>query len=144
MYGKVNEYIPKWHTLMEMQSNNLTTNTPGCAAGTPCNTQPSGTAAATTMFREAYIDFRPMPSIAPNLNVIRMGVFRMPFGIFTEQSGGLRDVISSPYLNSVGSGGVTETGRIAPSARSTSFKSATTLPMSEAPCSTGWTTWSGS
>ena len=33
MYGKVNEYIPKWHTLMEMQSNNLTTNTPGCAAG---------------------------------------------------------------------------------------------------------------
>ena len=110
MYGKVNEYIPKWHTLMEMQSNNLTTNTPGCAAGTPCNTQPLGTAAATTMFREAYIDFRPMPSIAPNLNVIRMGVFRMPFGIFTEQSGGLRDVVSSPYLNSVGSGGVNRNG----------------------------------
>ena len=22
MYGKVNEYIPKWHTLLEMQSNN--------------------------------------------------------------------------------------------------------------------------
>ena len=88
------------------------------------------------MFREAYIDFRPMPSIAPNLNVIRMGVFRMPFGIFTEQSGGLRDVVSSPYLNSVGSGArQRETGRIAPSARSTSFKSATTLPMSEARCS---------
>jgi len=51
-----------------------------------------------------------MPSIAPNLNVIRMGVFRMPFGIFTEQSGGLRDVISSPYLNSVGSGTVTRNG----------------------------------
>ena len=32
MYGKINEYIPKWHTLMEMQSNNLTNNTPGCAA----------------------------------------------------------------------------------------------------------------
>jgi hypothetical protein len=57
MYGKVNEYIPKWHTLMEMQSNNLTTNTPGCATGTPCNTQPSGTPAATTMFREALRHF---------------------------------------------------------------------------------------
>lgn len=105
MYGKINEYIPKWHTLMEMQSIGLTNSTP---AGTSTTTP--GTAAATTMFREAYIDFRPMPSIAPNLNIIRMGVFRMPFGIFTEQSGGLRDVISSPYLNSVGSGGVTRTG----------------------------------
>jgi hypothetical protein len=110
MYGKVNEYIPKWHTLLEMQSNNLTTGTPGCTAGANCSIAPSGTSAATTLFREAYIDFRPMPSIAPNLNVIRMGVFRMPFGIFTEQSGGLRDVISSPYLNSVGSGTVTRTG----------------------------------
>jgi hypothetical protein len=105
MYGKINEYLPKWHTLMEMQSNNLTNNTPAGGSGTA-----AGTAAATTMFREAYIDFRPMPSIAPNLNVIRMGVFRMPFGIFTETSGGIRDVISSPYLNSVGSGTVTRTG----------------------------------
>ena len=108
MYGKINEYLPKWHTLMEMQSNNLTNNTPGCNAGTDCTNRtanPAGTAATSTMFREAYIDFRPMPSIAPNLNVIRMGVFRMPFGIFTETSGGIRDVISSPYLTTVGSGG---------------------------------------
>ena len=107
MYGKVNEYIPKWHTLLEMQSDNLTNSTPGCNPGTNCTNRtqnPTGTGATTTMFREAYIDFRPMPSIAPKLNLIRMGVFRMPFGIFTEQSGGLRDVISSPYLNSVGSG----------------------------------------
>jgi hypothetical protein len=107
MYGKINQYIPKWHTLMEMQSNNLTNNTPGCNAGKDCTDRtanPAGTAATSTMFREAYIDFRPMPSIAPNLNVIRMGVFRMPFGIFTETSGGIRDVISSPYLNSVGNG----------------------------------------
>ena len=112
MYGKVNEYIPKWHTLMEMQSINLTNNTPDCTAapGGNCSAKAAGTGASTTMFREAYIDFRPMPSIAPNLNVVRMGVFRMPFGIFTEQSGGLRDVISSPYLNSVGSGTVTRNG----------------------------------
>jgi hypothetical protein len=37
--------------------------------------------------------------------MIRLGIFRMPFGIFTETSGGLRDVISSPYLTSVGGGG---------------------------------------
>jgi hypothetical protein len=110
MYGKVNEYIPKWHTLLEMQSNNLTNSTPGCAVGANCSTAASGTAGTSTLFREAYIDVRPIPSIAPHLNVIRMGVFRMPFGIFTEQSGGLRDVISSPYLNSVGSGAVTRNG----------------------------------
>ncbi len=113
MYGKVNEYIPKWHTLVELQSNTLSSNTPGCNPNTNCSasaTNPPGTAVATTMFREAYIDFRPMPSIAPNLNVIRMGVFRMPFGIFTETSGGIRDVISSPYLNSVGSGTVNRNG----------------------------------
>jgi hypothetical protein len=62
------------------------------------------------MFREAYIDFRPIPAIAPNLNVIRMGVFRMPFGIFTETTGGLRDIISTPYLNTVGSGTVNRNG----------------------------------
>jgi hypothetical protein len=39
-----------------------------------------------------------------------MGVFRMPFGIFTEMSGGLRDIISSPYLNGVGSGKGNPTG----------------------------------
>lgn len=109
-YGKINEYIPKWHALMEFQSINLTNNTPGCTAGSNCSTAAAGTATSSTFFRETYIDFRPMPSIAPNLNVIRMGIFRMPFGIFTETSGGLRDVISSPYLTSVGSGTVTRNG----------------------------------
>lgn len=109
-YGKINEYIPKWHALSEFQSIGLTNNTPGCAAGANCSTAATGTAASATFFRETYIDFRPMPSIAPNLNMIRMGIFRMPFGIFTETSGGLRDVISSPYLTSVGSGSVTRNG----------------------------------
>ena len=43
IYGKVNEYIPKWHTLLEMQSNNLTNSTPGCAVGANCSTAASGT-----------------------------------------------------------------------------------------------------
>lgn len=110
MYGKINEYIPKWHALFEFQSISLASNTPGCEAGTPCNTQPVGTPLSATFFRESYIDFRPMPSIAPNLNFIRMGAFRMPFGIFTETSGGIRDVISSPFLTSVGSGTINRNG----------------------------------
>jgi len=112
-YGKINQYIPKWHALIEMQSESLNSNTPDCSspgAGNTCATKSAGTANSSTIFRESYIDFRPMPTIAPQLNVIRMGVFRMPFGIFTETSGGLRDVISSPYLNSVGSGTVTRNG----------------------------------
>jgi hypothetical protein len=106
-WGKINEYIPRWHALYEFQSINLTSNTPGCAAGTDCTNRtanPLGTATAATFFRESYIDFRPVIGLAPNLNFIRLGIFRMPFGIFTETSGGLRDIISSPYLTSVGSG----------------------------------------
>lgn len=97
-WGKISETIPRWHILMEFQSINLNSNTPAAAGA-------SGAATATTFFRESYIDLRPVQSWAPNLNVIRLGIFRMPFGIFTEQSGGLRDVISSPYLTSVGGGG---------------------------------------
>jgi hypothetical protein len=95
-WGKISDTIPRWHALMEFQSINLTSNTPTTGTGTPTST---------TFFRETYIDVRPVQSWAPNLNVIRLGIFRMPFGIFTETSGGLRDVISSPYLTSVGGGG---------------------------------------
>ena len=109
-YGRINEYVPKWHALSEFQSIGLANNTPGCAAGSPCNTQPTGTAASATFFRESYIDYRPIPAIAPYLNFIRMGIFRMPFGIFTETSGGIRDVISSPFLTSVGSGTINRAG----------------------------------
>ncbi len=112
-YGKINEYIPKWHALSEFQSTSLTNATPGCAVGTDCTNRtqnPAGTAVSATYFRESYIDFRPMPAIAPQLNMFRMGIFRMPFGIFTETSGGIRDVISSPLLTSVGSGGLSKNG----------------------------------
>jgi hypothetical protein len=97
-WGKISDTIPRWHILMEFQSINLTSNTPAAAGQT-------GTPTSSTFFRETYIDLRPVQSWAPNLNVIRLGIFRMPFGIFTETSGGLRDVISSPYLTAVGGGG---------------------------------------
>jgi len=108
MYGKINEYVPRGHALMEFQSNGLTANTPGCNPGTDCTNRTqnaAGTPTTANYFRETYIDFRPIPGIAPNLNVIRMGVFRMPWGIFTETTGGLRDIVSTPFLNTVGSGG---------------------------------------
>jgi len=96
LWGKLSDYLPRWHMLMEFQSTNLTNNTPLSGTSNPT---------VATFFREAYIDVRPVQSWAPNLNVIRMGVFRMPFGIFTETSGGLRDIISAPYLNGVGGSG---------------------------------------
>ena len=91
--------------LMEFQSINFGRETPtgGSRAAT-------GRPIAATFFRESYIDFRPFQSWAPYLNFIRMGIFRMPFGIFTETSGGLRDMISLPYLTSVGSGIGNSTG----------------------------------
>lgn len=95
-WGKLSDYLPRWHMLMEFQSSGNTNNTPLTGASTT---------SVGTFFREAYIDVRPIQSLAPNLNMIRMGIFRMPFGIFTETSGGLRDIISSPYLNGVGGGG---------------------------------------
>ena len=111
-YGKINEYLPKWHVLYEFQSIGLTPSTPDCsgAPGGNCAAKAAGGPGSTTFFRESYIDYRPIPGIAPYLNFIRMGIFRMPWGIFTETSGGLRDVISSPYLTSVGSGGLNTRG----------------------------------
>lgn len=97
-WGKISDTLPRWHTLMEFQSINLTSNTPNSAGAT-------GVPSSSTFFREAYIDYRPVQSWAPNLNYFRVGIFRMPFGIFTETSGGLRDIISSPYLTSVGGAG---------------------------------------
>lgn len=95
-WGKLSDYLPRWHMLFEFQSTSLTNNTPLSGASSPT---------VATFFREAYIDVRPVQAWAPNLNMFRMGIFRMPFGIFTETSGGLRDIISSPYLNGVGGGG---------------------------------------
>ncbi|TAJ29582.1 MAG: hypothetical protein EPO64_03705, partial [Nitrospirae bacterium] len=103
-WGKISENLPRWHVLYEFQSIGLQNSTPTGNSSTA-----TGTAASATFFRESYIDYRPVLAWAPNLNQIRMGIFRMPFGIFTETSGGLRDVISAPYLTSVGSGGARDT-----------------------------------
>src|SRR6478735_7164962 len=128
-WGKISETIPRWHILMEFQSINLTNNTPTSGASTPTSA---------TFFRESYIDVRPIQSWAPNLNVIRMGIFRMPFGIFTETSGGLRDVISSPYLTSVGGGGGPPRTPTEPAARLSSYRSATISSMYAERSPTGW------
>jgi hypothetical protein len=106
MWGKVSEHLPRWHVLFEFQSINFGKETPAVASGAGATGQPI----SATFFRESYIDYRPVLAWAPNLNFVRMGIFRMPFGIFTETSGGLRDVISSPYLTSVGSGNGNRTG----------------------------------
>jgi hypothetical protein len=104
-WGRISDTLPRWHALMEFQSISFGRETPTGGSGAA-----TGQPVAATFFRESYIDFRPFQSWAPYMNFIRMGVFRMPFGIFTETSGGLRDVISSPYLTSVGSGNGNTTG----------------------------------
>ena len=104
-WGRISDMLPRWHELMECQSISFGRKAPTGGSGAA-----TGQPAAATFFRESYIDFRPFQSWAPYMNFIRMGVFRMPFGIFTETSGGLRDVISSPYLTSVGSGLGNQTG----------------------------------
>lgn len=100
-WGKISDTLPRWHTLMEFQSISLASNTPNAVSGAGA----TGVPVSATFFREAYIDYRPVQAWAPNLNYFRLGIFRMPFGIFTETSGGLRDIISSPYLTSVGGAG---------------------------------------
>ncbi|WP_447972171.1 hypothetical protein [Nitrospira sp. Kam-Ns4a] len=102
-YGTINEYVPKWHILVEFQSTGLSNTTPNVPGQT-------GTPTSDTFFRESYIDVRPSVNLAPSLNFVRVGIFRMPFGIFTETSGGLRDIVSSPYLTSVGTGNGNATG----------------------------------
>jgi hypothetical protein len=110
-WGRISDYLPRWHALYEFQSIGLQNVTPGCPPQPAnCATAAPGTAASATFFRESYIDFRPVLALAPNLNFFRLGIFRMPFGIYTETSGGLRDVISSPYLTSVGAGAGNKTG----------------------------------
>jgi hypothetical protein len=104
-WGRISDTLPRWHALMEFQSISLGRETPTGGSGAA-----TGQPVAGTFFRESYIDFRPFQSWAPYMSFIRMGIFRMPFGIFTETSGGLRDVISSPYLTSVGSGNGNQTG----------------------------------
>ncbi|MCC2644138.1 MAG: exported protein of unknown function, partial [Nitrospira sp.] len=104
-WGRISDTLPRWHALMEFQSISLGRETPTGGSGAA-----TGQPVAGTFFRESYIDFRPFQSWAPYMNFIRMGIFRMPFGIFTETSGGLRDIISSPYLTSVGSGVGNQTG----------------------------------
>jgi hypothetical protein len=111
-WGKLSENFPRWHMLLELESMSLLKETPDCS-GSPagdCSKKPAGTAVASTIFREAYIDFRPVVAWAPYWDLIRMGAFRLPWGIFSETSGGLRDIISTPYLLSVGSGRGNGTG----------------------------------
>jgi hypothetical protein len=77
-WGKISEHIPRWHALFEFQSITSSPVTPTGNSSTP-----AGAPTFATFFRESYIDFRPVVAWAPILNVIRMGTFRMPFGIFT-------------------------------------------------------------
>ncbi|MFO0768281.1 MAG: hypothetical protein U0231_16185 [Nitrospiraceae bacterium] len=67
-YGKINEFIPKWHVLFEFQSINFDEQYPRLCAthlAAIASAKAGGVPTAATFFRESYIDFRPFPSLAP-------------------------------------------------------------------------------
>lgn len=72
-WGKVNDYIPRWHILGDFSSSNQ-------------------------ILKEAYIDFVPALRLQPYLDRLRFGQYRIPVGIETETSSGLIDFISRSFI----------------------------------------------
>jgi len=109
-WGKLMDQIPRWHILFDMASlGTLRTNgTAVCTvptSATTCTTTNVVSAANHQILKEAYIDLRPVQSLAPYLDLIRIGQYRIPFGIETDTSSGVIDFISRGLFSSGASGG---------------------------------------
>ncbi len=105
-WGKLMEQIPRWHILFDLGSlGTLNTNTKVCTNATCTTTANVVSSANHQILKEAYIDLRPVPSWAPYLDLIRIGQYRIPFGIENDTSSGLIDFISRGYFSSGASGG---------------------------------------
>lgn len=108
-WGKLMDQIPRWHVLFDFGSlGTVNSNTKVCT--TPACTLPTETAnvisaANNQILKEAYIDIRPVLSWAPYLDIIRVGQYRIPFGIENDTSSGIIDFISRAYFSSGASGG---------------------------------------
>tara|TARA_B100001971_G_scaffold213787_2_gene248268 strand:- start:1214 stop:2656 length:1443 start_codon:yes stop_codon:yes gene_type:complete len=91
--------VKKWHILANFTSQGLRRPTsPTGEKADPTNTQ---------LMREAFIDLAPTGSLkgmAPYVHTVRIGQWRIPFGISADTSAGLLDFIELPYLAGVGSG----------------------------------------
>ena len=111
-WGKLMDQIPRWHILFDFASlGTLNSNTRVCTNATCTTTANVISSANNQLLKEAYIDIRPVLSWAPYLDIIRIGQYRIPFGIENDTSSGLIDFISRGYFSSgAGGGGSVSTG----------------------------------
>jgi len=100
-WGKVNDYMPRWHLLVDFAAlGNLTANTT--------------TATNNRILLEAYGDIVPALSAQPYLDRIRFGQHRIPIGIEGSTSSGLIDFINRSYIAQVPNTAGAVTGAAAP------------------------------
>jgi hypothetical protein len=111
-WGKLMDQIPRWHILFDFASlGTLNSNTKVCTNAACTTTANVISSADNQLLREAYIDIRPVLAWAPYLDTIRIGQYRIPFGIENDTSSGLIDFISRGYFSSgAGGGGSVSTG----------------------------------
>ena len=111
-WGKLMDQIPRWHILFDFASlGTLNSNTNVCTNAACTTTANVITSANNQLLKEAYIDIRPVLSWAPYLDIIRIGQYRIPFGIENDTSSGIIDFISRGYFSSgAGGGGSVSTG----------------------------------
>ena len=100
------DQIPRWHILFDFAAlGTLNSNTKVCTNAACTTTANVISSADNQLLREAYIDIRPVLSWAPYLDIIRIGQYRIPFGIENDTSSGLIDFISRGYFSSGAVGG---------------------------------------
>ena len=105
-WGKLMDQIPRWHVLFDFGSlGTVNSNTTVCTNAACTTTANVISAANNQILKEAYIDIRPVLSWAPYLDIIRVGQYRIPFGIENDTSSGIIDFISRAYFSSGASGG---------------------------------------
>jgi len=105
-WGKLMDQIPRWHMLFDFAAlGTLNSNTRVCTNAACTTTANVISSADNQILREAYIDIRPVLSWAPYLDILRIGQYRIPFGIENDTSSGLIDFISRGYFSSGAVGG---------------------------------------
>ena len=94
VWGKVNEYVPKWQILPDFAANSNI----GRSSGLNSNSV-SGTGTDNNqILREAFVEVVPMLSLQPYLDKVVIGQYRIPVGIEGSTSSGLIDFINRNYL----------------------------------------------
>ena len=95
-WGKVNDYLPRWHMLADFAANSNVGRSSGlnsiAASGTTTDNN--------QILREAYIDIVPALSAQPYLDRVRIGQYRVPVGIEGSTSSGLIDFVNRNYIQS--------------------------------------------